>query len=211
MVDRNGISGSKYRAPFTVAEIVEESGSIMCIDEETELFKKQLNYLFAAVIVLRLSRIKINCDGYLLIPTCNFFAKIQYVSGNKFAARFFDLTYSVCAIHAIGGSAINKKPEFKKNTISIRHVSIDLKGKRVSGNAPRDFEEGKIRGVICNNGSGKTVLLKSIYGTGCDPALKKYADKYSFGIWDAAEAWGRAGYYGGTVFADTERAVQRCR
>jgi hypothetical protein len=115
MTDKNGTSGPKYRAPYTVVEIVEESGSIMHIDEGAVSFKKQLNHAFAAVIALGSSGIKSNSDGYLLIPTCNFFAKIQYVIGNEFSARFFDSAYSVCAIQAIGGSAINKKPGFLKN------------------------------------------------------------------------------------------------
>ncbi len=48
--------------------------------------------------------------------------------------------------------------------VSVQHVYMELKKERVLYDVSRDFEEGKIHGIIGNNGSGKTVLFKCICG-----------------------------------------------
>lgn len=48
--------------------------------------------------------------------------------------------------------------------ISVRHVYMEFKGERVLDDVTHDFEEGKIHGIVGNNGSGKTVLFKCICG-----------------------------------------------
>lgn len=48
--------------------------------------------------------------------------------------------------------------------ISVQHVSKDFRGDPVLRDVSRDFETGKIHGIIGNNGSGKTVLFKCICG-----------------------------------------------
>lgn len=48
--------------------------------------------------------------------------------------------------------------------VSVQHVYMDFKKKTVLEDVTHDFEEGKIHGVIGNNGSGKTVLMKCICG-----------------------------------------------
>jgi ABC-2 type transport system ATP-binding protein len=48
--------------------------------------------------------------------------------------------------------------------ISIRNISISFGGQEVLHNISHDFEEGKIHGIVGNNGSGKTVLMKCICG-----------------------------------------------
>lgn len=49
-------------------------------------------------------------------------------------------------------------------SISVQHVFKDFKGEQVLNNVHHDFEEGKIHGIVGNNGSGKTVLMKCICG-----------------------------------------------
>lgn len=48
--------------------------------------------------------------------------------------------------------------------ISVRHVYKDFKGTTVLTDVNRDFEVGKIHGIVGSNGSGKTVLFKCICG-----------------------------------------------
>lgn len=48
--------------------------------------------------------------------------------------------------------------------ISVRDVSKNFGKERVLHHISRDFEKGKIHGIIGNNGSGKTVLMKCICG-----------------------------------------------
>ena len=48
--------------------------------------------------------------------------------------------------------------------ISVQNVSKDFGQERVLKNVSREFERGKIHGIVGNNGSGKTVLMKCICG-----------------------------------------------
>ncbi|MEN6563562.1 MAG: ATP-binding cassette domain-containing protein [Christensenella sp.] len=48
--------------------------------------------------------------------------------------------------------------------IRVQNVSKDFGQERVLASVTRDFESGKIHGIIGNNGSGKTVLMKCICG-----------------------------------------------
>ena len=48
--------------------------------------------------------------------------------------------------------------------ISVQNVSKDFGAERVLNSVSRDFEQGKIHGIVGNNGSGKTVLMKCICG-----------------------------------------------
>ena len=48
--------------------------------------------------------------------------------------------------------------------ISVRNVCKDFGQVRVLKSVSRDFEAGKIHGIVGNNGSGKTVLMKCICG-----------------------------------------------
>lgn len=48
--------------------------------------------------------------------------------------------------------------------ISLENVSKDFGKDRVLKSVTRDFERGKIHGVVGNNGSGKTVMFKCICG-----------------------------------------------
>ena len=48
--------------------------------------------------------------------------------------------------------------------ISVRNVCKDFGQVRVLKSVSRDFESGKIHGIVGNNGSGKTVLMKCICG-----------------------------------------------
>ena len=48
--------------------------------------------------------------------------------------------------------------------VSVQDVSRDFGQDRVLHNVSRDFEAGKIHGIVGNNGSGKTVLMKCICG-----------------------------------------------
>ncbi len=50
------------------------------------------------------------------------------------------------------------------NMISVQSVSKDFGQERVLHNVSREFETGKIHGIVGNNGSGKTVLMKCICG-----------------------------------------------
>ena len=51
-----------------------------------------------------------------------------------------------------------------KAAISVRNLSKDFGQDRVLKSVTRDFESGKIHGIVGNNGSGKTVLMKCICG-----------------------------------------------
>jgi ABC-2 type transport system ATP-binding protein len=48
--------------------------------------------------------------------------------------------------------------------IRVQNVSKDFGQDQVLKNVTRDFETGKIHGIVGNNGSGKTVLMKCICG-----------------------------------------------
>jgi ABC-2 type transport system ATP-binding protein len=48
--------------------------------------------------------------------------------------------------------------------VRVQNVSKDFGQERVLKNVTRDFETGKIHGIVGNNGSGKTVLMKCICG-----------------------------------------------
>jgi ABC-2 type transport system ATP-binding protein len=48
--------------------------------------------------------------------------------------------------------------------VSVQHVYKDFKGELVLNDVHHDFEAGKIHGIVGNNGSGKTVLMKCICG-----------------------------------------------
>ena len=48
--------------------------------------------------------------------------------------------------------------------ISVQNVSKSFGAERVLNSVSRDFEQGKIHGIVGNNGSGKTVLMKCICG-----------------------------------------------
>ena len=48
--------------------------------------------------------------------------------------------------------------------IRVEGVSKDFKGNRVLNNVSVSFEQGKIHGILGRNGSGKTVLIKTICG-----------------------------------------------
>lgn len=54
--------------------------------------------------------------------------------------------------------------EKSKSIISVQGVSKDFEHERVLHNITRDFVRGKIHGIVGNNGSGKTVLMKCICG-----------------------------------------------
>ena len=44
--------------------------------------------------------------------------------------------------------------------VSVQNVSKDFGQERVLKSVSRDFEAGRIHGIVGNNGSGKTVLMK---------------------------------------------------
>ncbi|HWQ58217.1 MAG TPA: ATP-binding cassette domain-containing protein [Clostridia bacterium] len=48
--------------------------------------------------------------------------------------------------------------------VSVQNVSKSFGEERVLKNVTRDFEAGKIHGIVGNNGSGKTVLMKCVCG-----------------------------------------------
>ena len=48
--------------------------------------------------------------------------------------------------------------------VSLKNVSKDFGKDRVLKSVTRDFERGKIHGIVGNNGSGKTVMFKCICG-----------------------------------------------
>ena len=48
--------------------------------------------------------------------------------------------------------------------ISVNNISKHFGEEHVLKNVTRDFERGKIHGIVGNNGSGKTVLMKCICG-----------------------------------------------
>ncbi len=48
--------------------------------------------------------------------------------------------------------------------VSVQNVSKDFGQERVLKSVSRDFEAGRIHGIVGNNGSGKTVLMKCICG-----------------------------------------------
>ena len=50
------------------------------------------------------------------------------------------------------------------NIISVKNLSKDFGQERVLKSVTCDFEKGKIHGIVGNNGSGKTVLMKCICG-----------------------------------------------
>ena len=50
------------------------------------------------------------------------------------------------------------------NIISVKNLSKDFGQERVLHSVTRDFERGRIHGIVGNNGSGKTMLMKCICG-----------------------------------------------
>ena len=50
------------------------------------------------------------------------------------------------------------------NIITVKNVSMAFSGDLVVKNVSKNFEEGLIHGIVGNNGSGKTVLMKCICG-----------------------------------------------
>ena len=48
--------------------------------------------------------------------------------------------------------------------IKVENVSKDFAQERVLRSVTREFESGLIHGIVGNNGSGKTVLMKCICG-----------------------------------------------
>ena len=52
----------------------------------------------------------------------------------------------------------------RKNAIQVKNLSKDFGQDRVLKCVNRDFESCKIHGIVGNNGSGKTVLMKCICG-----------------------------------------------
>lgn len=48
--------------------------------------------------------------------------------------------------------------------VSVRHLSMRFGEETVLHDVSHDFEEGRIHGIVGNNGSGKTVLMKCICG-----------------------------------------------
>ena len=52
----------------------------------------------------------------------------------------------------------------RPSAVSVQNVSKDFGQERVLKSVSREFEEGKIHGIVGNNGSGKTVLMKCICG-----------------------------------------------
>ena len=48
--------------------------------------------------------------------------------------------------------------------VSVKGISKHFDKECVLKNVTRDFEKGKIHGIVGNNGSGKTVLMKCICG-----------------------------------------------
>ena len=52
----------------------------------------------------------------------------------------------------------------RKNAIQVKKLSKDFGQDRVLKCVNRDFESGKIHGIVGNNGSGKTVLMKNLVG-----------------------------------------------
>ena len=54
--------------------------------------------------------------------------------------------------------------EAKNIAISVQHVYKKFGNDQVLTDVCHDFEEGKIHGIVGNNGSGKTVLMKCICG-----------------------------------------------
>lgn len=52
----------------------------------------------------------------------------------------------------------------EKIAISVQNLSKSFGQERVLKSVTRDFEKGRIHGIVGNNGSGKTVLMKCICG-----------------------------------------------
>jgi ABC-2 type transport system ATP-binding protein len=48
--------------------------------------------------------------------------------------------------------------------VSVQHVFKEFRGDQVLSDVNRDFETGRMHGIVGNNGSGKTVLFKCICG-----------------------------------------------
>ena len=88
-----------------------------------------------------------------------------------------------------------------RTVIKLEHVSKKFSEEQVLKDVCFEFQEGKIYGIVGNNGSGKTVLMKCICGflnpssgkilvnykevlqtVGLDPKLKKTVSKYSLGM-----------------------------
>lgn len=48
--------------------------------------------------------------------------------------------------------------------LSLRNVSLTVKGKRLLSNMTFDFEDGNVYGILGPNGAGKTTMLKTMIG-----------------------------------------------
>lgn len=48
--------------------------------------------------------------------------------------------------------------------IEVQNVTLQIKGKTILSDANLTMEEGRIYGLVGNNGSGKTMLMKCICG-----------------------------------------------
>ena len=48
--------------------------------------------------------------------------------------------------------------------ISLRNVSLAVKGKTLLDGISFDFEDGRVYGLLGPNGAGKTTLMKSVLG-----------------------------------------------
>ena len=66
--------------------------------------------------------------------------------------------------------------------IRLENVSKDFGKDRVLKSVTRDFERGKIHGVVGNNGSGKTVMFKCICGFLQPTEGKIYVDGKRIGV-----------------------------
>ena len=51
-----------------------------------------------------------------------------------------------------------------RTVIRLEHVSMTFREEEVLHDLSFEFQEGKIYGIVGNNGSGKTVLMKCICG-----------------------------------------------
>lgn len=58
----------------------------------------------------------------------------------------------------------NKCMGAEESVIAVEHVTKSYQGVKVLDNVSVAFEKGKIHGIIGRNGSGKTVLIKTICG-----------------------------------------------
>lgn len=60
-----------------------------------------------------------------------------------------------------------------RTVIKLEHVSKQFSEEQVLKDVSFEFQEGKIYGIVGNNGSGKTVLMKCICGF-LNPPVEKF-------------------------------------